>query len=270
MLILMVQKLIIAMQIGSKQVFDILQTKLVKFDNSNNLFLVSVMEDISDQVFPCFINQHVTFHPNIGMDIGPFLLQIKMLQHMDTSEFTHIYKIHTKTSEKWRNELLNIDFNDDNCNDDLICSSSWLRDIDVYNYKTILQLCEKFNIPNIYYDIRHSFAYDLSKIDLEFYSSYYNLKLSSILDDETNKKHVLNHAIHNKHVLNESQIKHKYRRNVKFVAGTIFAIKTNILLKFFENIDIDEMYNMLEPNYSTNKNPTIVHALERILTGFLC
>jgi len=248
-------------------IYNKLKAKLLNYNNSNNLFLFTILVDISDNVFPSFINQKISYHLNIGMDIGPFLLQIKELLTMDTSQYEYIYKIHTKTNDEWRNQMLDTKIN---LNEKLICSAKWLKNIDNYNHKTILELCKRFNFLNIYYDVHYPFIYNIHDIDIDFYSSYYNIKLNPICTNEYNLQFILEHAVYNKYALNESQIKIKQKRNVKFVAGSIYLIDKQTLLSFISNVNIDELYSILEHGYSENKIPTYVHALERIMTGFIC
>jgi hypothetical protein len=260
------KKLIIAMQIGSVKTFHDLIKKVSHLDNGENFFFISILSDIRNQICPVFQNQKIIYHDNIGMDIGPFLLQLNFLLQNDISDCSYIYKIHTKSNEKWLDELLDIDLSTDA---QLICSKKWLKPLDAYNRETILDLCESFEIPNIYYDDHFDFEYNIDDIDIDFYSNYYDVKISTQCPDEFNRNYILEHAIFNKYVLNESQIKCKNRKNVKFVAGTIFAMQTSKLFDLFKNIDIIKLYNMLEHGYSINDHPTYVHALERILTGFL-
>lgn len=263
----MAQKLIVAMQIGSIKNYNNIITKLSELNNNSNLFIISILTDISDQIFPIFEHQIISYHKNSGMDIGPFLLQLKELYKLDLSQYTHIYKVHTKSNEKWLNELMNIDLL---TNKTLICSPKWLKPLDSFNRETIIDICHKFQIPNIYYDDHYEFVYDRNDIDIDFYSRYYNINISNKCPKDYNLNFILEHAKFNKYVLNESQIKNKKRKNVMFVAGTIFVIDIQLILKFFKDIDIETLYNMLEHEYTANDHPTYVHALERILSGFLC
>lgn len=65
--------------------------------------------------------------------------------------------------------------------------------------------------------------------------------------------------------------KMKYnKKDIKFVAGTMFIIRYDILYNFFMNYEIKiiEEYNLLENGYTVNDTSTYVHAWERIISGF--
>jgi len=261
-------KFLILIQIGNIDYIDRIFKKVIKYNVISNLYHLSFDEQYRNIIHTIpipFFNYHILFHKNKGMDIGPFILQMKWcIENYDINSFDKIYKIHTKTDKNWFDSLTDIDVSMTALN----ASKQWLRPIDVYNKETILYLCDTFNIPNIYYDDLKQITYNLKDLDINFYSTYYNLPLSTG-NEKLNKEYLLLHAINNKHALNEDQIIIKHRKpNVCFVAGTIFIMDYNLLYTFFNSIDIMKLYCLLEEGYVINDRPTIVHALERIISSF--
>ena len=257
--------MIIALQIGNIDNISKIINQVKKYDCSGNLFLVSVLEDISLNVQISFNSETIiTYHENRGMDIGPFLLQCKWIidnvHNYDT--YDYIYKIHTKSNDRWFQELNTFDC----CSDNIKCSEFWLKSIDHVNKETTIDICNQFAIENIYYDDLKYIDYDEEQIDVLFYENYYNVYTT--YNDQINKQFLQAHAKLNKHALCESDIICKNRHQCKFVAGTIFQINTNLLLSFLKNIDLIKLYSILEVGYVVNEIPTYVHALERIISGF--
>ena len=67
-----------------------------------------------------------------------------------------------------------------------------------------------------------------------------------------------------------SFIKNKTRvQNVKFLAGSIFKIQYKLIWKCFKDINLIAIYDCLETEYTTNEKSTYVHAMERIISGFV-
>lgn len=260
----MTKKIIIAIQLGSLNNYNLLIQSLLEYDNSINLFLISVDKSIKQQMYQ-FTNQIVTYHDNVGMDIGPFILQLKYIfEHNLHNVYTHIYKIHSKSNEKWLRELLV----SGPLTEPITCQNKWLKPIDHYNKKTILYLCSILNIPNIFYDDLYKVSYNKDLVDIDFYESYYDISVNKTYPNLA-LEHILMHAQINGNAINESQIKVKRRKNVKFVAGSIFISTMSFMCNLFLNKDLDLIYFLLEPEYSTNDKPTYVHALERIISSHI-
>jgi hypothetical protein len=215
---------------------------------------------------------HIMYHDNIGMDIGPYLLQISyILENLQHNSYDYIYKIHTKTNLGWFNELCDIDING---TDNIYMAEKWKLKLDNLNISHINEICMDYNIENIYYDeiLKNDILYD--EIDEAFYASYYDQVLndcsiiSHLLSYNVNKKYIYDHAIENKYIVNEKYISLKRKRKIYFCAGSIFIIKFKLVYDFFNKIDIKSLYNKLERGYSINDNSTYVHALERIISSF--
>lgn len=263
-------KILFLIQISNELFIDRVFNKILKYNTNNNFYCISVLKSIViDMNKYNLINYHLLYHDNIGMDIGPYLLQLKwLLTHNIT--YTHVYKIHTKTNEKWFDELTNIEIT----NNDIEINNKWKCKLDSRNKYHINKICTDFNIPNIYYDVIMDISYNINDIDKNFYSSYYdvtlhnNSEINSMINCDFDKQYILQDAINNEHVLNESQIIVKRRHNIIFCGGSIFIIKFNLLYNFAKTIDIDKLYLLLEKNYTINNVSTYVHALERIISSF--
>lgn len=59
----------------------------------------------------------------------------------------------------------------------------------------------------------------------------------------------------------------KLKNNTKFLAGTMFFGKTSTFRSFFDMLDMNYEYSLLETGYRKNDKPTNTHNWERILTG---
>jgi len=249
--------------------------------NYNLFFIVSVLDTIDqDQIFNLTnllveygIKYKLFFHPNKGMDIGPYLLQLNyVFSNLSDSSWNDIFKIHTKTDSQWRNEMLDELFSPST-------SPKWLLPLDYLNLEHINLICEKFNIPNIYYDKVKPVDYNSiskSDISINFYCEYYGInltycsELNKLLGYDYNLSHLYSHLVLNKGIPNPSYILEQRRvPNIKFYAGSIFRIEYKKIYNMFAKIDLLEIYDNLEPGYSTNESSTYVHAMERIISGFV-
>lgn len=281
-------KILVLFQVGSIDIgCEILEYIRDFIPSYNIFFLCSVLEDLKPlcQVLTSLfekygIKYNIFFHPNKGMDIGPYLLQLNYIfSNYLPDSFDQIFKIHTKTNPKWRNEMLDQIFQPVNLNLALGCNPIWLLPLDKLNVCHINLLCEKFGIPNIYYDELAPVDYTTitqSDISTAFYSSYYNIELtdcsslSKLLGYDYNLSHLLTHCIQNQNIPNDSYIiKSRKKPNVKFWAGSIFSISYSLTWNFFNQIDIMGIYNLLETGYTTNEKSTYVHSMERIISGFV-
>jgi hypothetical protein len=299
-------KFLILFQVGSIDIGCEIVKYIYNFISSYNIFfLCSVLEDFKTQIsiltnlFEKYqLEYKIVFHINKGMDIGPYLLQLNYIcSNYFSNSFDQIFKIHTKTDIKWRNEMLdqifqpftsytestcdissNIIYPESTCDISSI-NNKWLLPLDKLNVQHINLLCEQFRIPNIYYDVLAPVDYNnlkLSDISLNFYSNYYNIKLkdcsslNNLLGYDYNLSYLYLHCIQNKNIPNPSYIiKSRRNPNVKFYAGSIFKISYYDTWEFFSKIDIIGIYNLLEPGYTINNNSTYVHSMERIISGFL-
>ena len=207
------------------------------------------------------------------MDIGPYLLQLKyVFSNYSDNSWDEIFKIHTKTDYQWRNQML----------DELFSPSDnpkWLLPLDNLNVYHINLICDNFGITNIYYDVIKPIDYStITRFDIStnFYCEYYGIKLTycpdinKLLNYDYNLLHLYSDLIINKRIPNPSYILEKRRvPNIKFYAGSIFRIGFKKTYDIFANINLLDLYDNLEPGYLTNESSTYVHAMERIISGFV-
>ena len=101
-------------------------------------------------------------------------------------------------------------------------------------------------------------------IDPIFYISYNNLPFSDII---TAIDHFNNVGIYDDNIIPHKSIISSYHIvNTKFIGGTIYWARYNILFNFFSKIPLYQLiYQLLEEQYTTNEKGTIVHAMERFL-----
>jgi hypothetical protein len=248
--------------------------------NYNVFFIFSLLDSFKSQEKEFIDNlvkfnvkkYHFMYHINKGMDIGPYLKQLNyVFANYTIDSFDTIFKIHTKTDKKWREELIDC-LNTTKYN-------KWEMPLDKLNVLHINEICNKFNIKNIFYDEISNIDYELiteKDIDISFYCNYYNIKLencdslSTLIGYDVNRNYIYTHLKNNLNIPNESYIIKKTRNpNLTFIAGTIFSIKYKYVWDFFSKININEIYNLLEEGYTINNKSTYVHAMERILSGFV-
>jgi hypothetical protein len=155
----------------------------------------------------------------------------------------------------------------------------WRLPLDNLNVHHINLICEEFSLPNIYYDSVKPIDYSTltkSDISINFYCDYYEIKLTDcselnkLLGYDYNLSHLYSHLIMNKGIPNPSCILERRRvPNIKFYAGSIFRIKFKKTYDLFAGVDLLNLYDHLELGYSTNESSTYVHAMERIISGFV-
>ena len=282
----------ILIQIGNIDIFlNIINIISFSYQNYNIFYMFSFISLLQNKHLDIIThleknnikNYNITYHENKGMDIGPYLLQLKYLfENYNLNSFDAILKIHTKTNDKWRNELidaiLNINLEILKTNK-IIGSKKWTLLMDNLNIEHINKICNDFNIKNIFYDKIKPVIYNdnlLNEININFYSEYFKLVLSdcsalnNLLGYDINKKYIYEHMIKNKTFPSKNYIlEYTKCTNLTFIGGTIFLIDYKIVWDFFNKINILELYNLLEVGYTINDKSTYVHALERIISGFV-
>ena len=190
---------------------------ILDYDFYVNICLYSSNENvqiIKNEILKYKPNAIITTYENIGMDIGPFLKQIKLIKESGKS-YNYILKLHSKSDNIWRNELMDPLLSNpetiknylhsftNNSDVGMVCSKGWLLNMDNLNNSILSELLKKYNL-------------------------YIN-------------------------------------KTCKFVGGTIFWIKWDILKSFFTVNVIDDIYSHLEKGYMSNNTPTYVHSMERLL-----
>jgi|SaaInlStandDraft_4_1057021.scaffolds.fasta_scaffold11500_2 hypothetical protein len=267
-------KILILVQIANCMYIDNLFSKILKYNNGINLFLISIDKSIFVNLKQYnLLNYRIFTHDNIGMDIGPYLLQLLwMCNNLHNNSYDYIYKIHTKSNQKWFDELTDIDIDDSGKN--IYMAEKWKFNLDNLNIFHINTICVEHNIKNIYYDEFYDNTVKYDEIDEQFYASYYDLSLnncdtiSRLLGYDVNRQFIYDHAIKNNNIVNEKYISVKRKHKTQFCAGSIFIINYKLTYDFFKTINIKKLYSHLEPEYTANDHSTYVHALERIVSSF--
>lgn len=278
----------ILLQISNYDIFVKIK-KLINFNNYNLLMIHINTELINHEQINIIKNEFkqakFTFGKNIGMDIYPFFCQIKYI--IDNNINTdYILKIHTKSNDQWRNDLILplINHNEitslvQNNNIGMIASKKYTKLLDHYNTPIILHFLKKWNIENKYideidWDKKYNNLYDLNFLDTKFYITYpYNKIMydNNLLEDKDKLNsyaifHWLNigykvfRLIHNPKLITK-----KINNHYTFCTGTIFWIDAKIIIDFFKKyVDFKFWENKFEKGYIKNDLPTYTHSWERL------
>ena len=254
--------------------FDYLTIFLSILDNLNTTPLIDYINYI--QQYHSSINYIVISHPNKGMDIGPFIHQMKYLIDNDL-HYDLLFKLHTKTNITWKNELIEPLLANINLikkllttknKIGLIGSSKWSLNQDKLNQQVIINLLNKLNIKNEYFDninqSRLEYARKNNIIEPMFYITYNKLPITS---STIAIKHFTTSGIYDNSLIPHPSIISKYHTvDTKFIGGTIFWARYDVFFNFFKDIPLyDILYHLLEEKYTINTKGTLVHALERFL-----
>ena len=284
-------KIGLLIQIANFDIFNKIKYIINNFD-SNILLMLHLNNILKSEDINAIKNEFnraiFTYGENKGMDIYGFLLQIEYIIN-NNIKVDYICKIHTKTNEKWRNDLIyNICGDKDIVNNciklmsefGMICSKRYYKIFDHLNSPILLKMLERYNIENNYIDEidwrkTEEIKYDLDLFDPYFYITYpYN---NIMYDNELlkNRDKLNSYAIfhwlqigykHFKFVPNRNLIKKKVDTNFKFVAGTMFWINANILIDFLNKINFTSYFNLFEKKYFNNEKPTFTHSWERLFS----
>jgi len=281
-------------QVGNFEIFKKLECYIYNFDE-NCIIMIHLNEILNQNDIINIKNRHpnaiYTFGENKGMDIFGFFVQIKYIIDNDLN-IDYICKIHTKTNDNWRDNLIKplCETKEDiiNCinllkndNNGMVCSKKYFKLLDHLNGPIIINLLNHWKIKNKYIDEidwkeKEENLYDLDKFDPHFYITYpYN----NIMYDENHLKDInkinsygLFHWLeigfkHFKYVHYPELIKFKNEKHYKYCAGTIFWIRANILINFFKKyINFDEFCRLFENDYFDNSKPTFTHSWERLFS----
>jgi lipopolysaccharide biosynthesis protein len=182
--------------------------------------------EIEQECSSLFSDSSIRYVNNTGVDIGPFLLQLKDL---DSNKYPYFIKLHSKKSLwgqfsniNWRSFLINA----------LIGS------------------------PKIFFDC-------YNKISSENIGMIGSHGLILGRDKEHTNSKLIEYLLQN--ILGVKYDTTELDEKCKFIGGTIFMSKTAIFKKYFSNGTIDFVYNILPSNnISDLYNGSIPHSLERI------
>ena len=279
-------------QVGNYEIFKKIECYINNFD-LNSIIMIHLNELLKKNEIEYIKSNYpqaiYTHGENKGMDIYGFFIQIKYIIDNNLN-IDYICKIHTKTDDKWRSNLLNplcktkndiIDCinllkNKDN---GMICSKKNFKLLDHMNGPIIVNLLKHWNIENKYIDEidwkeKSLNLYNLDLFDPYFYVTYPYNNIMYDKDHLNDTDKINSYAIFHwlnigyeryKYVHYPSLIKYKNKKHFSFCTGTIFWVKANILVNFFRTyINFDEIFNLFEYGYFDNSKPTFTHSWERL------
>lgn len=204
----------ILVQIGNWNVFKKMENYINNFKNiSINIYFFIINEYAIDLNIDYLKNTYtecvIASCENKGMDIGPFLLN---LHYIKTCQYNHeyIFKLHTKSSDKFRNESLN-----------LLMSS----------HDNILENIKKLNYCN-----------DINNNESGIFAGNIIYKYNTFKEAfQSNLYHIRNLI---KYLYNEEIIYDK----LEFVAGTMFIAKLKVfnILTPLKILEIYEQLNTID------------------------
>jgi hypothetical protein len=288
-------RVVIIIHIGSYNTFNKMR------EYFNDIFLkhfdayVNFVDDLINQEEQKEILQFLTplfhyikdFHfPNKGSDIGSFIAIIKYLI-INNINYDILFKIHTKTNDKWRNELMiimkkiKLIIKEFKKNHDLgiICSDKWLLKLDNLNQTFVEDFIQKYHI-NL--KLKHSLNNHKSIYKFSPELIHCNNSIFNKLVFDYGFFSVYNNNHHNvaykliktfnksKIITNIDNIK-EFADDIYFVAGTIFVMNFKMIKEFAikYNIDISHEFKNMENGYIINDKDTWTHSWERILSGII-
>lgn len=279
----------VLIQVGNYKIWNKMKFIVSHFRDFSSLFLININQDLISEneikeIKNEFQNAIFTLSENKGMDIFGFFTQIKYIIKNKIS-LKYICKLHTKTDDNWRNNLLNslcgskliiknnIKLFKNNKDIGLLCPKKYLILMDHFNTPIIVNIFNYLKIENKYIDEIDFTKKDKEVFDSLFYITYPYNKI--IYDDEILKcsertniyayLHWNNYGYKSfKLVTNKNLITKKIDNHYTFPAGSMFWIDANILINFFNDIKIDELSSLFEKGYFKNEIPTFTHSWERM------
>ena len=279
-------------QIANFNIWNKLKFIVNNFDDNITLMLhlneVMLSKSEISNIKKEFPNTIFTYGENKGMDIYGFFLQIQYIIK-NNIQLDYICKIHTKTDDIWRNDMINplcgtkqsvldciAKFNQQI---GMIGPKNYVRLMDHYNTPLILNLLKQWNVKNIYIDEinwkeKKNKLLELEYFDPYFYITYpYNKIMyeeEMLKDEEKIKNYAIFHWLQIGYevfrlVQNPNLITYKAPKHLRFSAGTMFWIDAKILISFFKKYIHFESYNtFFEEGYFKNDKPTFTHSWERL------
>ena len=139
------KKIAIIIHVGNINVLNKIINDYPNFFNNNfDFFITCNSESVKSQIK--IENSKIFIVENRGMDIGPFLFIIEYLK--DKNNYDYYIKLHTKTDDNWRNNLITSIYNnlneivkDHNDGIKMYGSSKYILDINFsYNYNYVLDI----------------------------------------------------------------------------------------------------------------------------------
>ena len=280
-------------QIANFNVWNKLKNVINNFDKNITLMLHLNNEMLNQNEIKQIKNEYdyaiFTEGENKGMDIYGFFLQIEYII-INNIDIDYICKIHTKTDDRWRNDMIIPLCNKDNVknivnifeNDKevgMIGPKNYVRLMDHYNTPLILNLLKEWNIKNTYIDEinwkeKKEILLNLELFDPVFYITYPYNKIMYEEDMKNDMEKLKSYGIFHwlqigvkvfRLVQNPNLITYKAPKHYRFCAGTMFWIDAKLLINFFKKHIHFESYNtFFEKGYFKNDTPTFTHSWERL------
>jgi len=269
-------KIILIFHIGN---INVLEEIITKFPIIKNIqCIITFYNDDYKNKFKNYFNNIIKLIKveNKGADCGPMLIVLKYLFEniKKFSEETIFLKIHTKTIENWRNNLISEIINSEKNNFDftkpfIFGSDNYLySDEKGVNREYIMEILKYNNnllhLYNQYIDHYYNNSRNIYELNEVFYKNYEpDLKnLNNPLEHW--EKHGKNefHRIPNVNCIKKKSIFNNY-----FIGGTIFGFNKKFI-NIFNLIDLQKEYSKFEEGYLKNNIPTITHSWEYLFGTF--
>ena len=142
-----------------KNVLDLtnadLYINITKYGDKRDLLI----NDLEKKILDFKKDTYIIINDNIGMDIGGFLQQLKLIKQMN-KKYLYILKLHTKRNDIWRNELYNpiigskeiinncLNVFENNNQIGMISCKKWLMNMDNLNTPIINNITRLYNLKN--------------------------------------------------------------------------------------------------------------------------
>ena len=267
--------LFIIFHVGNISIFDKIINRYTYILNAEKIIITINNKKFKNHIQDKIKKAIIIFINNKGMDIGGFLKGIEYIfkNKLNHKKYTYL-KIHTKSNDEWRNNLLdnifnNIDlitkfqrnspfiFGSSNCiiKNTKLVNRNYIKDIILRNNYNLYEF-EKFMDLYYNYSIWESIenSNDLF-LNNKFYAKYENIQL---LDADI---HWNNCGINEFHRINNPCRIKKFGITSYLIAGTVFAFN-NKYLDILSKINFGYEYNILEEKYIVNDISRKTHAWE--------
>ena len=272
---------------GNYDVFENIYNTYTDFFNKLNIiiFITVHNKENKNKIIELLPYSIITIIENKGLDIGGFLQIIKQLiNHKLYNNINYIYKIHTKSDDIWRNNMLKpiidnydkIKLSISNINLPIILSCDDYcfnnnKGINKYYIKDFYERNKnKINVKINFNDFMDEYIFEndnlnnlkiINKLDINYdFYKYYEEDLKKLNNEEL-INHYKKFGINEFHrIFNPCYIT-KFGLENYFLAGTIFMCNKEYF-KIFEKIDLDYEFSILENGYNKNTIPLKTHSWE--------
>jgi hypothetical protein len=284
-------KTAILFHVGNIDVFTKIYVNQPMFFKQPALIFITLHnKDFIKTIIRYIPNAFFTIIENKGLDIGGFLQNMKsLINHPCYNDIDFIYKLHTKTNDDWRRDMLSpitinykkiesmlqskkdipiIVGSEKYCYRNKGVNRNYIKDIfdrnkDSFNtqiHNNWDEYVDDYIFENKNIEDSKNIYTDLN-INPEFYKNY-EFDLSSYSTDQV-INHFNNHGINEFHRISNPCYIKKFAKESYFIAGTIFMCNKEYF-KIFEGINFDYEYSILETGYVINNIPRKIHAWEYI------